>query len=64
MGKKLWGGRFSKATDPLVEEFSRSIQYDKKLAVYDVLGSLVHIRVLKAAGLLSSREFAALNKVL
>jgi len=64
MGKKLWGGRFAKAIDPLVEEFSKSIQYDKKLAVYDVLGSLVHIRVLKAAGLLSSREFAALNKVL
>jgi argininosuccinate lyase len=64
MGKKLWGGRFGKSTDPLVEEFTRSIQYDKKLAPYDVLGSLVHIRVLKAAGLLSGREFSALNKAL
>jgi argininosuccinate lyase len=60
--KKLWGGRFSKCTDPLVEEFTKSIQYDKKLARYDVLGSLVHIRVLKTAGFLSPREFAALNK--
>lgn len=62
MGKKLWGGRFAKATDPLVEEFTKSIQYDKKLAVYDALGSLVHIRVLKSAGLLTSQEFNSLNK--
>lgn len=61
MGKKLWGGRFAKNTDPLVEEFTKSIQYDKKLARYDILGSMVHIRVLKAAGLLNVREFAALN---
>ncbi|MGE5309400.1 MAG: argininosuccinate lyase, partial [Deltaproteobacteria bacterium] len=62
MGKKLWGGRFAKGTDPLVEKFTTSIHYDKKLAVYDVLGSLVHIRVLKGAGLLSPSEYAKLEK--
>ena len=37
MSKKLWGGRFAKKTDPLVEEFSRSIEYDQVLAECDLL---------------------------
>ncbi len=36
MAKKLWGGRFKKKTDPLTEEFTKSIQYDYKLAKYDL----------------------------
>jgi len=59
---KLWGGRFKKKTHDLVEEFTRSIQYDYKLAAYDVLGSLAHIRVLKSAKLLTPAEYAKLKK--
>ncbi|MDP2921427.1 MAG: argininosuccinate lyase [Candidatus Omnitrophota bacterium] len=43
---KMWGGRFNKKTDPLVEEFTRSIQFDKKLAEYDCLGSIAHAKML------------------
>jgi len=64
MAKKLWGGRFSKGTDPLVEEFTRSIQFDKKLAVYDIVGSRMHIEVLKKSGYLSSLEALKLSKAL
>lgn len=64
MTKKLWGGRFSKQTDELVEKFTRSIQYDKKLAEYDILGSLLHIRILRKAGILTPREFTRLNGAL
>ncbi|MFH0771348.1 MAG: argininosuccinate lyase [Candidatus Omnitrophota bacterium] len=60
MTKKLWGGRFTKKTDPLVEEFTKSIQYDYKLAKYDVLGSMYHIKVLREAGIISSKEFKQL----
>ncbi|PIQ88660.1 MAG: argininosuccinate lyase [Candidatus Omnitrophica bacterium CG11_big_fil_rev_8_21_14_0_20_42_13] len=56
MAKKLWGGRFSKKTDPLVEEFTKSIQYDYKLAKYDLLGSMAHIEILKKAEYLTSAE--------
>ena len=49
MKSKLWGGRFSKGTHKLVEEFTNSIHFDHKLAKYDVLGSLAHINVLKKA---------------
>jgi len=56
MAKKLWGGRFDKETDPLVEEFTRSIKFDHKLALYDVLGSLFHVGILAEAGYLTTIE--------
>lgn len=56
MAKKLWGGRFAKKTNPLVEEFTRSIQYDYKLAEYDVLGSMIHVEILRKAGYLKGDE--------
>ncbi len=59
---KLWGGRFTKKTDPLVEEFTRSIDYDRKLAEYDCLGSLIHIQILKKARLLTAQEYKRLQK--
>jgi len=64
MAKKLWGGRFEKATDPLVEEFTRSIQYDKKLAIYDIIGSRMHVDILKKSGYLNSKEAYKLSKAL
>jgi argininosuccinate lyase len=64
MAKKLWGGRFSKKTDPLVEEFTKSIQYDYKLAKADIAGSLFHIQVLKKCAYLSAGEFNKLYKAL
>lgn len=56
MPKKLWGGRFKKKTDPLVEEFTKSIGYDYKLAKYDVLGSMAHVMILKKAKLITGEE--------
>lgn len=61
---KLWGGRFSKKTHPLVEEFTKSIHFDQKLAEFDVIGSLVHIGILKKAGLLTSSEYTKLATAL
>jgi argininosuccinate lyase len=64
MAKKLWGGRFDKETDPLVEEFTRSIQYDYKLAKYDLVGSICHVNLLKKSGYLSGSEAQKLTKAL
>jgi len=43
---KLWGGRFAQGTDPLVEQFSASVHFDKALARYDIRGSIAHARML------------------
>jgi len=56
MSKKLWGGRFGKKTNPMVEDFTKSIQYDYQLAKYDILGSIVHVEILKKAQLLTNEE--------
>ena len=63
MTKKLWGGRFRKKTDPLVEQFTRSIQYDYKLAIC-VHWSLFHVQVLKKCAYLSAGESNKLYKAL
>ncbi|MFA5357146.1 MAG: argininosuccinate lyase [Candidatus Omnitrophota bacterium] len=62
MEKKLWGGRFEKDTDPLVEEFTKSVQYDKRLAKYDLLGSMLHAKILEKNGYLNSSEADSLSR--
>jgi argininosuccinate lyase len=62
MAKKLWGGRFKKPIDPVFERFSSSMAVDYRLAKFDLIGSYLHVHVLKGAGLLSSPECAKLKK--
>jgi len=62
MNKKLWGGRFAKKINPLLEKFSRSVQYDYKLAEFDVLGSIAHVQILKKSSILKPGEAAKLIK--
>jgi len=64
MAKKLWGGRFKKKTDPAAEEFTKSIQYDYKLAEYDLLGSMAHVEILKKSDYLSAEEATKLQVAL
>lgn len=64
MVKKLWGSRFGKKMNPLVEDFTRSIQYDHKLARHDLAASLLHVRILRRAGYLNNAEAARLVGVL
>ena len=47
---KLWGGRFSKATDGLVDDFHSSISFDQRLAEQDITGSIAHATMLGEQG--------------
>ncbi len=53
---KLWGGRFNKPTDQLVDEFTASIHFDHHLAQVDIQGSIVHAKMLKQCDVLSEQE--------
>lgn len=68
MKNKLWGGRFTKKTNPLVEEFTKSIQFDKKLAEYDCVGSIAHARMLGKCRIIPKKDAAkivsGLNSIL
>ena len=56
MSTKLWGGRFSGALDPLMEEFNASIDFDRRLWQADIHGSQAYARALARAGLLTEQE--------
>jgi len=54
--KKLWGGRFEKATHSLVEEFTESISFDNILYKYDILGSIAHCRMLAKQKIIAVKD--------
>ena len=54
--QKLWGGRFSEATDPLVEVFTASLPFDYRLLPYDLTGSLAHLQMLARQGIIPAKE--------
>lgn len=54
--EKLWGGRFAKPTDAAVEAFTASIGFDRRLAADDLAGSLAHLAMLAARGILAADE--------
>ncbi|MCU6708410.1 argininosuccinate lyase [Paenibacillus sp. J5C_2022] len=53
---KLWGGRFTKKTDQLVEQYTASIMFDKEMAEEDIQGSLAHVTMLGKQGILSDDD--------
>lgn len=53
---KLWYGRFAEPTDALVERFTASVDFDRRLAPYDILGSIAHAGMLAKAGVLTEKE--------
>ncbi|MYL30325.1 argininosuccinate lyase [Halobacillus halophilus] len=53
---KLWGGRFTKPTNQLVEEYTSSIGFDQKLALQDIKGSLAHVEMLAHCDIISNEE--------
>ncbi len=54
----LWGGRFEGGPSDALARLSVSVQFDWRLAPYDLLASKAHARVLHRAGLLSDDELS------
>ncbi|MBN2581728.1 MAG: argininosuccinate lyase, partial [Planctomycetes bacterium] len=63
-GAKLWHGRFEHSTAASVERFVESISFDRRLAKYDIAGSLAHARMLREVGLLTAAELGRIVKAL
>ena len=55
---KPWAGRFTEATNALVEEFTASISYDWQLYPYDIAGSIAHAAMLAKTGIITKKEAA------
>ncbi|WVW82168.1 argininosuccinate lyase [Kwoniella bestiolae CBS 10118] len=54
--RKLWGGRFTGSTDPLMHEFNQSLKYDKRMYAADVKGSIAFSKALLKAGIVNEHE--------
>ncbi len=53
---KLWGGRFSKNTAKITDDFNSSIRFDCRLYKHDILGSIAHAKMLGKCGIISEEE--------
>ena len=58
---KLWGGRFRKETNQMVDDFHSSISFDKRLYAQDIRGSMAHAKMLCKQGILSPADEAAIQ---
>ena len=61
---KLWGGRFRKEENKLMEEFNKSFEFDKALYKQDIEGSIAHVYMQGVCGLLSKEECEIITKEL
>ncbi len=57
-----WSGRFREPVDEEVKRFTASVGFDRRLAKYDIEGSLAHARMLAAQGILPRRDLAAIQR--
>ena len=58
---KPWSGRFTEATNALVEEYTGSIPFDWRLYPYDIAGSMAHAAMLAKTGVITRKESAKIN---
>ena len=59
---KAWSGRFAEPLDALTQRFNASVGFDKRLAEYDIQGSLAHARMLGRCGILEAQDVAAIER--
>ena len=61
---KLWGGRFTKETNELVNNFNASISFDQKFYKQDIEGSIAHATMLGKQGIIPESESEVLREFL
>ena len=59
---KGWSGRFNEPVAELVKRYTASVEFDQRLAEFDIQGSLAHARMLGAQGIIAAGDVAAIEK--
>ena len=60
--QNAWSGRFSEPVSELVKEYTTSVGFDKRLAEFDIKGSLAHAAMLQHTGILSSKDLDEIQR--
>lgn len=59
---KAWSGRFNEPVAELVKRYTASVDFDKRLAEFDIQGSIAHARMLGKQAIISKEDVAAIEK--
>ena len=59
---EAWSGRFNEPVAELVKRYTASVDFDQRLAAFDIQGSLAHAKMLAAQKIISTEDFAAIEK--
>ena len=62
MAKKMWAGRFEKATDKEVNDYNSSLPFDCKMYSQDIEGSIAHSKMLANQGVISQKDAEDIRK--
>ena len=57
-----WSGRFSEPATELVQRFTASVAFDRRLAEFDIDASIAHARMLSAVDIIGKNDLAAIEK--
>jgi len=60
--KEPWSGRFSEPAAELVQQFTASVSFDRRLAEFDIEGSIAHARMLNAVDIIGKNDLAAIEQ--
>ncbi|MCG2586234.1 argininosuccinate lyase [Massilia sp. TS11] len=59
---EAWSARFSEPVSDLVKRYTASVFFDKRLAMFDIQGSLAHADMLAAQGIISAQDLADIER--
>ncbi len=59
--KAIWSGRFNEPVTELVKRFTASINFDQKLGLYDIEGSMAHAEMLAAQKIITQKDLKAIQ---
>ena len=60
--KKTWSGRFNEPVAELVKRYTASVEFDQRLAPFDIQGSLAHAQMLASCGIISAQDLTDIKR--
>ena len=60
--KNTWSGRFAEPVAELVKRYTASVDFDQKLALFDIQGSLAHAQMLSASNIIAEQDLADIRR--
>jgi len=60
--KQAWSGRFNEPVAELVKRYTASVDFDKRLALFDIQGSLAHAQMLASCDIINSQDLKDIQR--